>query len=265
MSGRQDYTFSGISERSSLEPLLAEYPELVPSKLKDLDQFRYETIQNILNDRRTKGSAYLLKEDVVKLVEWKLSHGTFRPSLKKLVESNSEEDVRAATANAFKTDVKDKEGVKAALDVLTKLKGIGPATASLLLSVCHASRVPFFSDELYRFCFWEEGKGTGWDRPIKYKLKEYLALFEKVNEKRTLNAVDLEKAAYVLGKTAAKPSSGESSLGKRKASDNSNGQKGDEKKVKGDDAAGKKTGPKTNQSKAGYATRSSAKPRSNLK
>lgn len=190
-----------------IESLLAEYPHIVASKLKDLDESRYNTIPKIVAERKAGGLSYLTKEEVVRLVEWKLSHGTFRPSLKKLVESNSEDDIRTASVNAFSRDLDSKENVKTAMDDLTKLKGIGPATASLLLSVCHPAKVPFFSDELYRWVFWEAGTGKGWDRSIKYTPKEYLEMFEKINAKYQEPAVDLEKAAYVAGKKAAGKSS----------------------------------------------------------
>lgn len=192
---------------SEIESLLAEYPHTVASKLRDLDQSRYNTIPKTVAGRKAGGPSYLTKEEVIRLVEWKLSHGTFRPSLKKLVESNSENDIRTASVNAFSRNVNSKENVKTAMEDLTKLKGIGPATASLLLSVCHPEEVPFFSDELYRWVFWETGKGKGWDRSIKYTPKEYLEMFERIKAKYQVRAVDLEKAAYVAGKKAAGKSS----------------------------------------------------------
>lgn len=72
-------------------------------------------------------------------------------------------------------------------------------------------RVPFFSDELYRYLHWEEAKSKGWDRKISYTIKEYKALFERVAELRErlkkdfgkeVSAIDIEKTAYVLGKDA---------------------------------------------------------------
>ena len=67
-----------------------------------------------------------------------------------------------------------------ALTTLTKLKGIGPATASLLLSTSDPENVPFFSDELFRWAFWEDKPGCRWDRKISYSAKEYRELVAKV-------------------------------------------------------------------------------------
>jgi hypothetical protein len=91
-----------------------------------------------------------------------------------------------------------------ALKTLTTLKGIGPATASLLLSVASPDTIPFFSDEVFRWCMWDEpGSPSGWQRKIKYNVKEYEILVSKVEELRkrlSVRALDVERVAWVLGK-----------------------------------------------------------------
>jgi hypothetical protein len=91
-----------------------------------------------------------------------------------------------------------------ALKSLINLKGIGPATASLLLSVAQPGTVPFFSDEVFRWCMWDEpGSPIGWQRKIKYNTKEYEMLLEKVGalvKRLVVRAVDVERVAWVLGK-----------------------------------------------------------------
>jgi len=127
------------------------------------------------------------------------SHGTFRPSLKKLVQSNSAEFIKETTASAFTS----KEAVHSRLNILIKLKGIGPATASLLLSTLDPEQIPFFSDELFLWAFWEDKAGSRWDRKIKYSAKEYRDLVAKVDalrERVKVSALEVEKVAYVLGK-----------------------------------------------------------------
>lgn len=86
--------------------------------------------------------------------------------------------------------------VAATLDVLTRLRGIGPATASLLLTVHDPTRVIFFSDEAF---YWLCRGGE--KAPIKYNAKEYQALRSKAQELATkldVSATDIEKVAYVL-------------------------------------------------------------------
>ena len=113
------------------------------------------------------------------------------------------------TRNAFEIYEADKEKYAKAIMALGKLKGIGPATSSLLLSCYDPVQVPFFSDELFRYLHWEEAKTKGWDRKINYTIKEYKSLFEKLRELlerlekesgKEVSAIDIEKAAYVLGK-----------------------------------------------------------------
>lgn len=126
------------------------------------------------------------------------SHGKFRPSLKGLVQQNSDEFVRETTIAGFSAD-----SWSDSLDILTKLRGIGPATAALLLSTGDPETLPFFSDELFRWAFWDSKSGAGWDRKIKYSVKEYRELKEKVDELRDRigkGAIEAEKVAYVLGK-----------------------------------------------------------------
>jgi len=152
------------------------------------------------------------------------SHGTYRPRLKSLVQQNSAEDVEDATRGAYKNY--GSTPLNNTMTTLTKLKGIGPATASLLLAV-YTTKAPFFSDELYRWAFFESGdkKGHGWDRPIKYNAKEYLALFERVqqlSDRLQVKTVEAEKVAYVLGKGNLINESGQKGAGaarKRKAAE----------------------------------------------
>ena len=129
------------------------------------------------------------------------------------MQQNQEESVQDTTIDGFKAFSGSGDAAKSSLNHLTKLKGIGPATASLFLSTYAPDTAPFFSDELFRWCFFEKGAGKGWDRDIKYNVKEYLALFEKVQEfkgrfrnehHREITAVDIEKVAYVLGKRSTR-------------------------------------------------------------
>lgn len=126
----------------------------------------------------------------------------------KLVRDNPKQNVEAITASAFKDYADGKDALKA-VKTLSQLRGIGPATASLLLSVLDPDDVPFFSDEVFRWTHWDEpasAKGGGWDRVIRYTVKEYKEVVERVGEVRErlgVKAVDVEKVAYVLGQEGA--------------------------------------------------------------
>lgn len=123
----------------------------------------------------------------------------------KLVSDNASSFVKDTIRNAIQTYRKAKRNPQPALDVLVKLRGIGPATASLLLNVHDPNQVIFFSDEAF---YWLCG---GMQKvPLKYNAKEYVALREaaaKLQKRLDVSATDVEKVAYVLFKAPdAEPS-----------------------------------------------------------
>lgn len=66
----------------------------------------------------------------------------------KLVSSNDEATVGNTIQQAMEQYWAERDAFEA-LKTITKLKGIGPATASLLLSVHDPEHVIFFSDEAF--------------------------------------------------------------------------------------------------------------------
>ncbi|KAG6041525.1 hypothetical protein E4U17_001701 [Claviceps sp. LM77 group G4] len=199
--------------------LVAEYPAVVEAvsesrtvkpgqkTLLELDAYRYG---DALGAFRVEDHPEMTLAQVQDLVEWKLRHGTFRPALMTLVKSNDARAAQATISSAIKAyranmpsslELHQDDHANAsqmALDILTKLRGIGPATASLLLSVHDPLRVIFFSDEAY----WWLCCGGRKDVVIRYSVKEYRLLCEKAAAlARRLGGetqmVDVEKAAYV--------------------------------------------------------------------
>jgi len=192
----------------ALQEILATYSQHIPEKVRELDELRLSEIPKTIKRRKESGHAYLNIQELQTLVEWKLKHGTFRPRLLQLAKSNGEQAVRDTTSQGFK-NYEDSADPSKAMKVLTELKGIGPATASLLLSTYDPDTVPFFSDELYRYVHWEPTELGGWSRKIGYTAKEYAALNLHVAEMRKrledesgkdVSAIDIEKIAYVLGR-----------------------------------------------------------------
>ncbi|KAL8915382.1 MAG: hypothetical protein Q9171_000252 [Xanthocarpia ochracea] len=193
-------------------------------KLQGLQELRYNDVPEVVAQRKKDGEAFLEKAEVQNLVEWKLKFGTYRPSLAKLVASNPAEEVQKTTSSAFSL-MEDNPNPGKAIATLSKLKGIGPATASLLLSCYGPITIPFFSDELFRWLHWQTDvedntkkrkskameDGENVNRKIKYTAKEYASIFEKTTTLRqrlseesgkTITAVDIEKVAYNIIKSA---------------------------------------------------------------
>ncbi|ANZ75522.1 BA75_02837T0 [Komagataella pastoris] len=177
-----------------------------PSKLLQLDNWKEEEIPKLLDLRYQKEShLFLTKEELIKLVEWKLEKGKFRPTLRKLVASNDESFVKQVTERGydiFIDYIEGKEGfltsVKESLEEFCKLKGVGPATATLILSlfprVGDKKVAPFFSDESFMYFN---------DIKIKYTLREYLDIYlpkvEAIGEETGIHDLPIiEKFTWTL-------------------------------------------------------------------
>ncbi|KAJ9123250.1 hypothetical protein QFC22_001446 [Naganishia vaughanmartiniae] len=178
-----------------------------------LDEWRLNILPQVMKERRDgKGGDNLKKLEVEKLIRWKLMHGTFRPSLMKLVSSNEESKIEDVTGRAFEVvslqlDAARQllsKSIREAILVLTELRGIGPASASLLLGVRFPKQVPFFSDEAYRWL--TAASGNHWTVSIKYNAKEYAVMLDSclcLAERLRVNAVDIERVGWVLGREKA--------------------------------------------------------------
>lgn len=176
--------------------------------LVELDNWRHHELPATLKSRK---EPHLTKDELVQIMDWKLAKGKFRPTLPKLIKSNEPETVESVTKAGFKTFVEGIASieaseytttVKAALKKLCELRGVGPATASLMLSLLHEfSDVapPFFSDEAFMYFVSEPSRpGT----KIKYNVKEYVDEFIpkliEVSAKSGLPMVEVEKRGWAL-------------------------------------------------------------------
>lgn len=142
---------SSLEERSTASSSRKRSPHLPSSKvtLVDLDTHVWSDLPKALATRsrqQSNGGASITHTELIECVAWKLLRGKYRPTLPALVASNSEEKVKEVTARAWdcfvpasraRTDGDDDGNLRnfACVRVLTELKGIGPATASLLLAV----------------------------------------------------------------------------------------------------------------------------------
>ncbi|KFX93998.1 hypothetical protein V490_04570 [Pseudogymnoascus sp. VKM F-3557] len=160
--------------------------------LEELDWFRFMSAPNRYMKREgDKKDVPLEKDDVVRLVKWKLKHGKYRPNLLKLVEGNAPQGVAATSLAAFAM----KDNISS-IRTMSLLSGVGPATASLLLSVHDPDNVIFFSDEAYRWLVC-----GGKEQPIKYTLKEYEQLEVRAKElmdRLGVGAREVERTAFVI-------------------------------------------------------------------
>ncbi|XP_041672131.1 uncharacterized protein zgc:112496 [Cheilinus undulatus] len=147
-----------------------------PGKLLSLDKWYQEELPTLISSRPDK---HITQSELVKLMEWKLTRGKFRPRLQQLVASNSEDTVENCSRKAFSL----LPDVQAAIAELSTLKGVGPATASAVLAAGAPEQTAFMSDEAM-----ESVPGL---KPIQYTAKHYALFLEKmVEHTQKLNKVD---------------------------------------------------------------------------
>ncbi|KOS18427.1 hypothetical protein ESCO_000304 [Escovopsis weberi] len=206
-------SYEEISE-AEFHEILKQYPGLIetlskskPAKsgqktLQELDEFRFVSAPKTFGGPAPKQS--MKQQDVETLVRWKLRHSKFRPTLMSLVSSNPPGLTSRTIASALQTYRRRcasgppaTDAIVAALGALAKLRGIGPATASLLLAVHDAPNVAFFSDEAFQWLC-PDGAAAG---KMRYDVAEYRGLCERARalaRRLGVTPVEIEKVAYVL-------------------------------------------------------------------
>lgn len=125
---------------------------------------RLEGFKKIDNEYRRLGSSLskegakkcITKEELFSVVSWKFAVGKPRHALMKFLKSNDEASVKeysmAAIAKARCSTKADTNSTKKALEELIKLKGVGPATASAVLTLVQPDHFAYMYDEVIE-CF----------------------------------------------------------------------------------------------------------------
>ncbi|XP_045119246.1 uncharacterized protein LOC123509140 [Portunus trituberculatus] len=160
--------------------VLLLYPEAVKVKAQQKAKKKGESLESldkwIQNDLKTTADSrtppHVTREELVRLMEWKLARGKFRPRLVELAGSNEEEKVVTVTTEGLRLGAKGK--VTEAVEMIATLRGIGPATASAILAVCRPEYFCFFADEV---AYTALATTT-----LKYTAKEYQAVNASVKD-----------------------------------------------------------------------------------
>lgn len=179
---------------------------------EELDDWRYNELPEILEQRwKSEEEVWLTKSELQCLMDYKLQKGKFRATLPKLIAQNSDEEVREATSKGLtewlqkiggiKSNNAYIEAAKVAIKDLSVLRGVGPATATLILSLLariNPRAPPFFSDEAFMYYVLEPQRP---DTKIKYLapeyLKEYLPILLGL-ESETATLDELERGGWAL-------------------------------------------------------------------
>jgi len=141
-----------------------------PQELIKLDDWYQNKLPALIKARE---APHILHEELVNVTKWKLARGKFRPRLKELVTMNSPRLVMAESKKAFRALFK-KGDLNVALAYLCNLKGIGPSTASAILTAGAPHLAAFMADECLAAVPEIEG--------IDYTVTEYLDLMKVLKQ-----------------------------------------------------------------------------------
>ncbi|KAI5083467.1 hypothetical protein GOP47_0003210 [Adiantum capillus-veneris] len=155
----------GAAWEQQLEGYASFIEALNKPKLQELDDFYTRSLPSLVQERHP--SPFITAQELVKVVQWKLSRGKWRPKLLSFASALTDDDVKAASLGSFSA----LPDLKVAINALTALKGVGPATASAILAAAAPDVAPFMSDEAMIAVL-----GGVKD----YTLKQYLLFAEKL-------------------------------------------------------------------------------------
>ena len=151
---------------------LASYDAVIArqesAKLPDRDRWYHEALPAAIAARRPP---HVTLPELVKLTEWKMTRGKWRARNLVLVQGNSAEAVKAATAAGLAA----MPHPTAPISTIAELEGVGPATASAVVAAAAPGTYPFF-DELVA----AEIPGLG---EVKFTLGYYARYADRIRER----------------------------------------------------------------------------------
>lgn len=138
------------------------------TKLADRDTWFRTELPAAIAARKPR---HVTLPELVKLTEWKMSRGKWRARNLVLVKGNSPDAVKAATIAGLSLVPHP----TAPISKIAELEGVGPATASAVVSAAEPDLYPFF-DELVA----AQIPGLG---PVAFTLGYYARYAEKIRER----------------------------------------------------------------------------------
>ena len=178
---------------------LARYEEVVARQaskvLPELDRWYREELPGLIAARK---QPHVTLAELVRLTEWKMARGIWRPRNLALVQGNDPALVERTSADALARIPHP----SAPIATLSALEGVGPATASAVASAAAPEVYPFF-DELVA----AQIPGLG---QVTFTPREYARYADAIRTRSNalgLTPVDVERALWAEsgGKAKVKP------------------------------------------------------------
>lgn len=137
-------TLWASDERKLWKAALESYPAVIEgqgvARLPELDRWYREDLPAAIAGRKTP---HVTHDELVRVTEWKMARGIFRPRNLVLVRGNAPALVEKTSTAALAAIPDPKRPVA----LLAELAGVGPATASAIAAAAAPDVYPFF-DEL---------------------------------------------------------------------------------------------------------------------
>jgi hypothetical protein len=180
---------------------LARYTEVIQAqgvaRLPELDAWVRDDLPKLIAAR---SRPHVTHAEMVRVTEWKMARGIWRPRNLALVRGNDPAEVERVSTAALARIPHPSEPIA----LMSKLAGVGPATASAVVSAAAPEVYPFF-DELVA----AQIPGLG---QVTFTPKEYARYADALRERAAAlghgwSPVDVERAlwAHVGGKKKVKP------------------------------------------------------------
>jgi hypothetical protein len=163
------------------------------ARLPELDTWYREVLPPLM---RARTPMTMTHAEMVRVTEWKMARGVWRAPNLVLVKGNAPEAVHAAgVAASTLLEVPSK-----AVNAITVLDGVGPATASAVLAIMDPRRYPFFDEDV--------AKQVPVLGPVAWTLGYYRKYAEALAQRAadlgpTWSAVRVERALWSNAKSNA--------------------------------------------------------------
>ncbi len=134
-----------IPDADRLSSALEAYPSIIAEqgseRLPSLDEWYRERLPGLIQGR---DPAHITAPELERITEWKMARGVWRGRNLALVRRNPPEEVEAVSAAAFARAPHP----TGPISELSKLQGVGPATASAIAAAAHPHLYPFFDEDV---------------------------------------------------------------------------------------------------------------------